>query len=271
MIVGLADRGVARGFVDVGGLVDHHRRVAGADAVGRLAGAVRGFDHRRAAGGDRQIADRHQFVGQRNARLLDALQHVFRHAQLLQRRAHQANGFVRRLPARGMRREDHRVLALDRVDRDADRRDVRTGDGNQRADHAGGLRVLDDALLGDLLDDRPCSSGEARRGGCRAPWRGACGSRLPMPLSSTLMLASFAAVSGLAPAQPTRLANAIDLRLVVFGDGGHRRPGVGQQPLGELRFLGRNRTCGHGWLWNEGVAIMQSQEARRDSVTVPLP
>ena len=29
------------------------------------------------------------------------------------------------------------------------------------------------------------------------------GSRLPMPLSSTLMFASIAAVSGLAPAQPT--------------------------------------------------------------------
>ena len=89
VVVGLADRGVARGFDDVGGLVDHHRRVAGADAVGRLARAVGGLDHRRAAGRDRQIADRHQLVRERNARLLDALQHVFGNAELLQRRAHQ--------------------------------------------------------------------------------------------------------------------------------------------------------------------------------------
>ena len=66
---------------------------------------------------------------------------------------HQAHRLVGRLAARRMRREDHRVLALDRVDRDADRRDVGTGDRNERADDAGRLRVLDDALLRNLLDD----------------------------------------------------------------------------------------------------------------------
>ncbi len=56
VIVGLADARVARRLDDVRRLVDHHRRVAGADAVGRLAGAVRGLHHRRAAGRDRQVA-----------------------------------------------------------------------------------------------------------------------------------------------------------------------------------------------------------------------
>ena len=110
---------------------------------------------------------------ERNARTLDALQQILGRAELAQRRAHHAHGLVRRLPAAGMRREDHRVLALDRVDRDADRRHVRAGHRNQRGDDAGRLRVLDDALLGDLLDDARCSSGAARRAGCRAPSRGA--------------------------------------------------------------------------------------------------
>ena len=56
VVVGLADARVARRLLDVGGLVDDHRRVAGADAVGRLARSVRRLDHRRAAGRDRQIA-----------------------------------------------------------------------------------------------------------------------------------------------------------------------------------------------------------------------
>ncbi len=153
VVVGLADRGVARRLHDVRGLVDHHRRVAGADAVGRLARAVRALHHRRAAGGDGQVAGAHQLVGERDARALDALQQILGRAELAQRRAHHPHGLVRRLPAAGVRREDDRVLALDRVDRDGDRRDVRAGDRNQRRDHASRLGVLDDALVGDLLDD----------------------------------------------------------------------------------------------------------------------
>ena len=66
-----------------------------------------------------------------------------------------------------------RVLALDRVDRDPDRCDVRAGDGDQRGDDARRLRVLDDAARRILLDDRPCSSGAARRGGFPALSRAA--------------------------------------------------------------------------------------------------
>src|SRR5688572_21330361 len=73
---------------------------------------------------DLTIANRHQLVGQGNTRLLNALQDVLGNAELVERGAHQAHGLVGRLLARRMRREDHRVLALDRVNRDADRRDV---------------------------------------------------------------------------------------------------------------------------------------------------
>ena len=78
---------------------------------------------------------------------------IRRRARCLERRAHHADGLVGRPPAGRVRRENHRVLALDRVDRHADRRDVGAGHRNQRRDHACRLRVFDDALLGDLLDD----------------------------------------------------------------------------------------------------------------------
>ena len=47
VVLGLADPRVHRGLGEVGGLVDDDRGVAGADAVGRLAGAVGGLHHRR--------------------------------------------------------------------------------------------------------------------------------------------------------------------------------------------------------------------------------
>ncbi len=83
-----------------GRLVDDHRGVAGADAVGRLARTVGGLDHRGTAGGDRQIAARHQLVGERNARPLDALQQVVRHAECLQGGAHHPHRLDGRLAAR---------------------------------------------------------------------------------------------------------------------------------------------------------------------------
>ncbi len=152
VVVGLADPRVARRFFHVRGFVDHHRRVPGADAVRRFAGSVGRLDHGGAAGGDRQVAARHQVVRQRNARSFDDLEQVFRRAEFLQGGAHHADGFDRRVPARRVRREDDRVLALDRVDGDADRCDVGTGDRNERRDHAGRLRVLDEAADGVLFD-----------------------------------------------------------------------------------------------------------------------
>ena len=153
MIVGLADSRVARRFDDVRRFVDDHRGVASAHAVRRLAGAVRGLDHRWSASRDRQVANAHQLARQRNARTLDALQKIFRSAGGPKRGAHDAHNFVGRLLAGRMRREDDGVFALDGVDGDADRGDVRARDRNERGDHARRLGILDDLLFRNLFDD----------------------------------------------------------------------------------------------------------------------
>ena len=139
--------------LDVGRFVDHHRRVAGADAVRRLPRAVGRAHHRRAARRDRQSQPAISACASGMLGCLDALQEIDRRAERRERRAQQPHGFVRRPPARRVRREDHGILALDRVDRDADRRDVRARHRDQRGDDAGRLRVLDDALVGHLFDD----------------------------------------------------------------------------------------------------------------------
>ena len=154
VVVGLADPRVARRLDDVRGLVDRpssrcrRRRRRPACPSCRPLFTIAGPP---VAIVRSQV--RISSLRERNARTLDALQQILRRAELAQRRAHHAHGFVRRLPAAGMRREDDGVLALDRVDRDADRRHVRAGHRNQRRDDAGRLRVLDDPLVGDLLDD----------------------------------------------------------------------------------------------------------------------
>ena len=153
VIVGLADPRVPGRFGDVGGFVDHHRGVAGADAVRGFAGTIGGLDHGRAAGRDGQIADAHQLARERNARTLDALQQVFRRAGRAERRPHHAHSLVGGLPARWMRRKDHGIFTFDGIDGDPDRCHVRAGHRNQRGDDARRLAVLDDRLFRDLFDD----------------------------------------------------------------------------------------------------------------------
>src|SRR5690606_34442904 len=153
VVLRLADSRVPRRLRDVRGLVDDHRRVARADAVGRLAGAVRGLDHRGAARRDGQIADRHELLREGDARLLDALHQVLRRAELLQYRTQDARDLERRVLAQRMRRENDRVTTLRRIDGHVDHRDERVRHGQNARDHADRLRVLDDAFLGDLFDD----------------------------------------------------------------------------------------------------------------------
>ena len=143
---------VARRLLDVRRLVDDHRRVAGADAVRGRAGAVRGAHHRLAARGDDQVRARHQGLRHRDVHPREALQDVGRRAFALQRLAHQAHGLERGLLRAWMRREDHAVARLDPVDRVAGGRQVRVGRRHDAGDDADRLAVLDDALLGDLLD-----------------------------------------------------------------------------------------------------------------------
>ncbi len=152
-IGGLRQPRVVRRFLDVGGLVDDHRRVAGAHAVGGRARAVGRAHHRLAAGGDDQVGARHQRLRHRDVDLGQALQDVGRRAFALERLAHQAHGLERGLLRARVRREDDHVARLDAVDRIAGGRQVGVGRRHDAGDDAGGLAVLDDALLGELLDD----------------------------------------------------------------------------------------------------------------------
>ena len=60
---------------------------------------------------------------------------------------------MRRPLAARVRREHDGVAALDREDADAGRRQLGVGRGHERGDEPDRLGVLDDALLGQLLDD----------------------------------------------------------------------------------------------------------------------
>ena len=245
MVVGLADARVPRRLLDVGGLVDQHRRVPGAHAVGGFSRSVRGLDHCRSAGGDCQIATRHELVGQRDVRPLYDLEDVLRGALLAQRRAQQPHGFRGRLPAGRVRREDHRILALDRVDGDADGGDVRTGHRDQRRNHAGWLRVLDEAPLRVLLDDahalltqRVAEDAED----LRAPGRFAFA-------HAALVHAHVGEADGrlFVPAGPgDGLAEPIDRRLIVGLDRAHRAARLADQLVNEPRLLRGNRPRCHG-------------------------
>src|ERR1700682_5989247 len=77
MVVGFADSGVCSRFLDIRGLVDDHGSVTCADTVSGLAGTVSRSYHRRATSGHGEIADRHEFLGQRDAGLFDALDEIF--------------------------------------------------------------------------------------------------------------------------------------------------------------------------------------------------
>ena len=133
VVVGLADARVARGLGDVRGLVD---RPSSRCRRRRRTPVCQSCRPTRTIAGPPVAIVRSQMLinslRERNARTLDALQQILRRAEPRQRRTHHAHGLVRRLPAAGMRREDHRVLALDRVDGDADRRHVRARHRNQR-------------------------------------------------------------------------------------------------------------------------------------------
>ena len=95
--------GVAGGVGDVGGLVDHHGRVAAADAEGGLARAVGRPDHGGAARGERQVAAGHQLLGERDGRLVDALEDVGRRALADHHLAQEADDLVRGPPGAGVR------------------------------------------------------------------------------------------------------------------------------------------------------------------------
>ena len=208
-----------------------------------------------------QVADRHQLLGQGDARLLDALQEVGRRSLLLERPAQDPDRLRRGLPASGMRREHDRVFALDGVDRDADRRDVGAGDGNEGRDHPRGLGVFDDPPFRDLLDHAHARlpQGVAEDAlHLRAPGGQAAA-------QAALLDAHVGEARGrllVAARPPHGPAQAVDRRLVVVLDGLHGRP----RPLQERRRRvllrrrdrARGRDCAHGLTPSDGEARRRS-------------
>ena len=85
-----------------------------------------------------------------------------------------------------------------------------------------GFAYLTMPFSGNLLDDAHALLPQRVAEHAHAPWRGASARGLPMPLSSTLILASLVAVFSLPPAQAIAWHSAIDRCLIVILDGAHR-------------------------------------------------
>ena len=98
---------------------------------------------------------------------------------------------------------------------------------HEHGDHAGGLRVLDDALLGDLFDDAHALLAKriaknAEHLGAAAWFAAAHAALVDAHVGEPL------GGVGVGAGPANGLANAINPLLVVVGDGGHRGAGVGE-------------------------------------------
>jgi hypothetical protein len=100
-----------------------------------------------------EIGTRHQRLRHGDVDLRQALQDVSGRAFAFERFAHQPDGLERGLLRARMWREDHHIARLDAVDRIAGRREIGIRGRHDARDDACGLAVLDDALVGDLLDN----------------------------------------------------------------------------------------------------------------------
>ena len=109
--LGRSDRGCC--VVEVGGLVDHVHGVAHPDPVCRGAGAVRGVDHRMAAGGHDQVSFAHQLLGPRDRRRGDHLDQIGRCADLLARLSHVTHHGRTGALRPGVRGDDDRIATLE--------------------------------------------------------------------------------------------------------------------------------------------------------------
>jgi hypothetical protein len=87
------------------------------------------------------------------ARLGSVMQDVGGSPLRLERLAHEPDGLEGRVLRTRVRREHHDIARLDRIDGVAGGREVGVRRGDDAADHADGLAVLDEALLGILFDD----------------------------------------------------------------------------------------------------------------------
>ena len=145
----------------VAGIVDDDGGIAFAGAVCGNAGGVCTFHDAHTAGGDGQVAALHKLNGYGDGGQLDTLDDVGRGALALQNLADDVNGLVGDILGAGMGGADQNVACLDGVDDLTGRGQTGVGGGNEGGDHAHGLGVLDNVLLGDLLDDTDALGAEA--------------------------------------------------------------------------------------------------------------
>ena len=216
---------VARSFLDVGGLVDDHGRVARAYAVGGRARAVGGAHHRLAAGRQIEVRPRHQRLRHRNVDLREALQDVGGRSFALERLAHQPHGLERRLLRARMRREDDDVARLDRVDGVARGGEVGVRRRHDAGDDPAGLPYLTMPFSGSssMTPTLFCRSASRStpRIFMRLPIRLTAS---PSPLSSIPMSTSRVNVRLLATAQATAWHSRSTSRLIVRLDDRQRLP-----------------------------------------------
>jgi hypothetical protein len=270
MVRGLRQPSVACRLDDVSRLVDDHRRVAAADAEGRPAGAVRRLDHRRPAGRQRQVALRHQSLGQRNRRLLDALEHVCGGALAHHHLAQDADHFARRSLGTWVGREDDGVARLDRVDRRSGRGQLRVRHRHDRGDHAGRFGVFDQPLVGILLDDTDALRAQrvAEDAVDLEPFGGAA-----VAVADAALVDAHVGQAGerrlVAERPADRLGKAVDTPLVVLGDRGHCSSRLGDH-LGDEGLL-----CGRDVARHSSPSVggeVRAPLARRvDVQDVPVP
>ena len=177
--------------------------------------------------------------------LLEAQDQVLGRALLLQRGAKHARDLERGLPAQRMRREDDGVLALDRVDGHVDHRDERVGHRQQAGDDAGRLGVLDDALVGKLLDDADALRAQRVAQDAEdlpAPGRHAFGAAHAAFLDAHARQPAERLLVGGRPGD--RPAQAVDRGLVVVVDGRHGGARAAEQLVRGRRFFLGNHS-GH--------------------------
>ena len=145
--------GHLHGVGEVIAAVQHHRRVAGAHAVGGGAAGVGGLGEAESAGGEDQVALGHELSGVLQGGLLDGLDQVGGSAIGHQGLPHQIDGVSGGLLSPGSGANDESILALQGVHEVAEGGHGGVGGGSDGADDADGVGDLHDAGDGILADD----------------------------------------------------------------------------------------------------------------------
>src|SRR6185436_19755590 len=168
-----------------------------------------------------------------------------------------------------MRREDHRVETLQRVDAGIRRSELRVGRRDERGNHTGRLAVLDDALRGEFLNnaDALLPQGIAQHAHdlhalLVAPTRLA----KPALLDAHHYDPTERPLVGRRPTE--RLAESIDVPLLVVLDGTHGRARTRHHRIDvpDVRAVRIIQGYGHGWVSSTDNRPRARQATPRDTV-----